>query len=107
MDWYEPKLFAVVMGIFVLNCLDAVFTLTLLSKGGEELNILMAILLESGVSTFVNIKLGITATALVFLVVHSAFRLVGFLRVRHLLYGVFGNYVALMCYELTLLSRAL
>lgn len=105
-DWYDdPRLFAAVMGIFLLNCMDAVFTLTLLSKGAEEINYFMAILLEDSISTFVNIKLGITAIALVFLVAHSAFRLVGFLRVRHLLYAIFGNYLALFIYELSLLAR--
>lgn len=105
-DWYDdPRLFAVVTGIFVLNCLDAMFTLTLLSKGAEEVNYLMAVLLEDGIATFVNIKLGITAVALVFLVAHSAFRLVGFLRVRHLLYGIFGNYLALFFYEISMLMR--
>lgn len=106
-DWYEPKLFAVTLGIFVLNCLDAVFTLTLLSKGAEEINVFMAVLLENGVETFVHVKLAITAVALIFLVVHSAFRLIGTVRVRHLLYGIFGNYLALFFYELSLLARVM
>jgi hypothetical protein len=105
-DWYDdPRLFAVVMGIFILNCMDAVFTLTLLSKGAEEINYFMAVLLETSIPMFVNIKLGITAVALVFLVAHSAFRLIGFVRVRHLLYGIFGNYLALFFYELSMLAR--
>jgi hypothetical protein len=106
-DWYETKLFAVVLAIFILNCLDALFTLTLLSKGGEEINLLMAALLEISTEAFVNVKLSVTAIALIFLVFHSAVRLIGFFRVRHLLYGILGNYFALFVYELNLLARAL
>lgn len=103
-DWYEPKLFIVTLGIFVLNCLDALFTLILLSLGAEEVNVFMAALLASGTRTFVIIKLGITAVALFYLVPHSSWRLIGFLRVRHLLYGIFASYLLLIFYQLGMLN---
>ena len=104
-DWYDDnRLLAVVTAIFILNCMDAMFTLTLLSEGAEEVNLFMVALLDIGVPTFVNIKLTITAIALVFLVAHSNFRIVGGLCVRHLLYVILAKYIALIIYELHLLK---
>lgn len=104
-DWYEARLLVVTTGIFLLSCLDALFTLVLLSLGAVETNVLMAVLLESGTAVFVNVKLGITAIGLVCLVAHSSWRIIAFLRVRHVLYGILGSYLLLFGYELSMLSH--
>ena len=102
-DWYEPRLLAVSLGILVLCCIDAWFTLTLLGEGAKEVNVLMDMLIQRDVNTFVHIKLGVTAVGLVYLVVHSSFRLRGLVLVRHVLYLLLGSYVLLFIYQLSML----
>ena len=102
-DWYEPRLLAVSLGILVLCCIDAWFTLTLLGDGAKEVNVLMDMLIQRDVNTFVHIKLGVTAVGLVYLVVHSSFRLRGLVLVRHVLYLLLGSYVLLFIYQLSML----
>lgn len=41
--------------------MNAFFTLNILAKGGEELNIFMAVLIEDDITKFVGIKLTLTA----------------------------------------------
>jgi hypothetical protein len=104
-DWYEPRLLAVAAGTFLLCCMDALLTLVLLSRGAIEINVLMAALLARGATTFVNVKLAMTAVALLYLVAHSSHRVLVSLRVRHLLYAVFGGYFLLFYYQLDMLAR--
>lgn len=104
-DWYDERLFAVTLGIFVLCCLDALFTLILLDRGAEEINPFMAALLDHGVRTFVYTKLTATAFCLIFLVVHAAFWIAGTIRVSHILYAVLSGYLSLFVYQLQMLAR--
>jgi hypothetical protein len=106
-DWYDERLFIVTIGIFLLSCLDAFFTLILLSKGAEEVNPFMAILIDHGIRTFVYTKLAITGIGLIFLVIHAAFLLGGTIRVSHILYAVLGGYVTLVVYQVDILIRVL
>jgi len=106
-DWYDERLFVVTIGIFLLCCLDALFTLILLDRGAEEINPFMAALLAHGVRTFVYAKLTMTGFGLVFLVVHAAFWIAGAVRVSHILYAVLGAYVSLFVYQLEMLARVL
>ena len=104
-DWYDSRLFAVSIGILLLSCLDALFTLILLGMGAEEVNPFMAALLEEGIRTFVHVKLALTGIGLVFLVVHAAFRVAGPVRVRHILYAILGSYGTLFVYQVGMLAR--
>jgi hypothetical protein len=104
-DWYDERLFVTVIGIFSLCCLDALFTLILVGMGAEEINPVMAALLEHGVGTFVYTKLAITGFGLVFLVVHAAFWIADTIRVSHILYALLGGYVTLCGYQLEMLAR--
>jgi hypothetical protein len=104
-DWYDPNLFAVAMGIFLLSCLDAQLTLLLLSAGAVEINGLMAAFLDAGSGIFVNAKLGMTASALIYLVAHSSRRVLAILPVRHVLYAIFAGYFLVFCYQLDMLAR--
>lgn len=104
-DRYDERLFVVAIGIFLLCCFDALFTLTLLGMGAEEINPVMAALLEHSVHAFVYTKLSITGFGLVFLVVHAAFWIADTVRVSHVLYAVLGGYVTLFVYQLEMLGR--
>lgn len=104
-DWYDERLFIVTIGIFVLCCLDALFTLKLLGMGAEEINPFMAALLDQGVRTFVYTKLVMTGFGLVFLVMHAAFWIGDTIRVSHILYALLGGYLTLFVYQLDMLAR--
>lgn len=106
-DWYDTRLFAVSLVIFILCCTDAALTLVLLNAGAREINVLMAALIDAGTSTFVNVKLAATAIGLIILVIHASFRVTHNLRVRHVLYGIFGGYLSLFLYQIGMLSQAM
>ena len=95
-----------VIGIMILSAMDAFFTLNILAKGGEELNIFMAILIEDNISKFVGIKLALTALALLLLTIHHNVKLIARVRVRHLQYMILAGYATLIGYELHLLELA-
>ncbi len=106
-DWYDTRLFAVSLVIFILCCVDAGLTLVLLNAGAREINALMAALIDAGTSTFVNVKLAATAIGLIVLVIHGSFRVTHNLRVRHVLYGIFGGYLSVFLYQIRMLSVAM
>ena len=62
--------------IFLFQILDAVLTIAHLRNGGMELNPFMSALLVHGDSTFLGVKLGISAFGLWFLGIHKNFPLV-------------------------------
>ncbi len=106
-DWYEPRLLYLTIATALLSFLDATMTLNLLSLGAIELNTLMAHLINTDVQLFVNIKVALTLLTLVFLVIHSNFRLFRFVRVNLVIYVLFAGYLALIIYEIGLLIRIL
>lgn len=87
------------VGIFFLNVLDAVLTLLHLQRGGEEANPFMAMALSFGPQAFFFIKCGVTAAALLFLLMHVRFHYV-----RKVLGTVFGVYCCVFCYHMYLNS---
>jgi hypothetical protein len=103
LDWYDPSLFIIAMGIVSMSCLDAIFTLKLLSLGGEEINWFMRSLLEQDVRLFLLVKYTITASGVVFLVALSRMSLLKVLRVRNVLGIMCAIYASLIFYELYLL----
>ena len=104
-DWYEAHLLLSGLGIITCSCIDAFFTLQLLQMGATELNAVMAYLIETDVRRFVSFKISMTALSVVLLIVHKNFRVLGTtLRVEHLLHGALGAYLALICWEVYLLS---
>ena len=99
-DLYEPWLFVVALGIFLLSCLDAVLTLSLVKQGPAfEVNPLMSRLLAYDVQTFVNLKIVLTGGGLLFLVTLAESRLLRLVRVRSLMHGVLVAYTAIVAYE--------
>ncbi len=98
-DRYPVGLSLLVVGIFLLNVLDAVFTLLHLQQGGQEWNPIVAQFLVLGPQPFFFIKCGITAGCLLFLLMH-----VRFYMVKRIFQAVFGIYACVFCYHMYLNS---
>lgn len=95
-EMFNNRLCSVVMSfiIMILSGMDAVNTIYILSKGGEELNPLMGMLLERDLSTFLYIKQGVT---FLFLGI-----LTWFVEWKALL-SILIIYIALLSYQMTLI----
>jgi len=104
LDWYKPSLVFTGLVVLLLSCLDALFTLILLSRGAYEANALMAHLLETSDVIFVVTKVTITAIGIVFLLMHSHFRLLNVTSGKHILQFLIPVYGLLIIYELFLLG---
>jgi len=103
LDRYEPKLVMTGLLVLFLSCLDALFTLSLLSKGAYEANHLMAALLELGTHPFVITKVAITAAGVLFLLMHSHFRILRVTSGKRMLEVLAGVYGLLIIWELFLM----
>jgi hypothetical protein len=99
-DWHEPRVLYLALGVFLLSCTDALFTLNLLNAGAGEANAVMASMLETGIDRFVTAKIGITGLCLLVLVVAARRKFVGSFRVEHLLQSILFGYALLICYEI-------
>ena len=99
-DWHEPRVLYLALGILLLSCTDALFTLNLLHAGAGEANLVMDAMLSIGVDQFVIGKIIITSCSVVMLVGVARRTFVGPFNVEHLLQTVFIGYVLLICYEL-------
>jgi len=93
---YESHYLVLIISILLLCILDAHFTLHLLQLGGVELNPLMIFLLEKDVALSLVLKYLLTASGLIFLLVHKNFRIFGNIPVSGLIYFVFFLYVFLV-----------
>ena len=104
-DWYGHWPFAATVTITLLCFADAFLTIVLLSKGAVELNILMDWLIQYDVHTFAVVKMGVTGTALVVLVMHFNFRIYRFIAVRYLIYALVPMYSLLIAHEINMLAN--
>ncbi len=104
LDWYDPKLVFTGLTVLLMSCLDAIFTLTLLTRGAYEANYFMAVLLDIGDGIFVVTKVVITAMGIVFLLMHAHFRILGITSGKRLLQFLVPVYGLLIAYELVLLG---
>ncbi|HWV58834.1 MAG TPA: DUF5658 family protein [Longimicrobiales bacterium] len=107
-DRYPTRVLLLVIAILLLNAVDAIFTLRLLDAGvAEEWNPFMRLLLNDDVRLFVNLKIAITAGALIIIVACSQIPVFGTkLRVERVLHWVLTGYLVLIAYHVTLLLRA-
>jgi len=103
-DVYDAGLVMVSLAIVLMSCLDAFFTLKLLSMGASEINFFMKALIETDTSTFLIIKLLCTCTGVLFLTAMARYRLAGVLQVRRVLELLCGIYACLIVWELFLLA---
>ncbi len=105
-DRYAGSLMLCAITIMILSSLDAFFTLNILAKGGEEINLFMAVLIEDSIGKFIAVKLALTSLALLLLTIHHNVQLTRNIRVRHLEYLILSGYIILIGYELFLLQLA-
>jgi hypothetical protein len=103
-DWYEPRVFYVILAVLLLSCIDALFTLNLLTLGATEANFIMAAMLEYGIADFLAAKISLTAVSLVLLAAVVRRRFYRSLSVEHLLQALFAIYVCVIIYEIYLFS---
>jgi hypothetical protein len=101
-DWYEPRVLYLTLGVLLLSCTDALFTLNLLPLGATEANFVMASILEQGIPGFVASKISLTAISLVLLVAVVRRKFYRSLSVEHLLKFFFVGYFLVICYEIYL-----
>jgi hypothetical protein len=103
-DWHSPRVFVAVLSILALCVLDGVLTVLLMTHGATEENPVMALFLPHDLGWFAAVKLTLTALGLMVLVACSRMRLFRAIPGELLLYLVMAGYVALVTYELELLS---
>ena len=93
-DQYSPKVLLLVLSLYALNLLDAIFTLCQLEKGAVEINPIARFLLTLGPTGFILAKcLGI-GLILCFLCVHTNFK-----KSRMVLFFGVTLYLAVACYH--------
>ena len=98
-DWHEPRVLYLALGVFLLSCTDALFTLNLLNAGAGEANVVMASMLETGIDRFVTAKISVTGLCLLVLVVAARRKFVRSFSVENLLQSILFGYVLLICYQ--------
>lgn len=104
LDHYDTSIVMTGLLVLLLSCLDAMFTLTLISKGAYEANVMMARLLEYGDTVFIVTKVAMTALGVLFLLMHSHFRILSFTSGKRMMQLLAGVYGLLICWELLLLG---
>ena len=104
-DHHEAHFFALIVTIILLCVADAFLTVTILARGGVEVNPVMRALLEIDVRVFFAVKYLTTAVCLVLALTHRRFHAFRFLNGEHVLWWTFAIYVALVNYEVILLNR--
>ena len=105
-DMHEPALLIVVLITLSLCVVDVYATLTLLQRGGQELNPVMRVLIETDVWLFFIFKYMVTAAGLLVLLSYKNFRLYKKFSGIHTLYGILVVYILLVIYEVRLLALA-
>ena len=104
-DWHHPWLFFLALGIMLLSCVDAFFTLQLLSRGMVEANPVMALVMQQGNAAFVATKAAMTGVAILTLVFFSRVIFLNRFRTGLLLTLFFCLYSCLVCYEFVCLVK--
>lgn len=108
LDHYHPTLLTYVLIVLGLSLLDAALTLALLDKGAVELNPVMRYFINLGPGTFVMVKYGLTALALMIMVVLNAIISVRYRIISSLMFPfcilVFGSVIIWELYLLAKLS---
>lgn len=103
-DWHEPRVLYLALGVLLLSCTDALFTLNLLKLGASEANALMESMLARGVHAFVAVKISMTAISVIVLVSVARRKFFGLIRVVRLLQLICLGYLVLIGYEIWLFS---
>ena len=104
-DRYGHWPLAATFAIITLCFADAFLTMVLLSKGAVELNGLMDYLIQKDIQLFAVVKMSVTGTALIILLLHFNFRIYKYIAVRYVIYGLVPLYSLLIVHELNMLAN--
>jgi len=105
-DHYSPGLFFIIVSILFLSVIDALLTLSLLNRGAYETNPVMAYFLKFGPYHFFASKYLLTFIPALFLLMFRNIVLRIFkIRTRSVLYFIVVFYLAVVGWELYLLSN--
>jgi hypothetical protein len=102
-DWHEPHLLFMSIMILLLSVTDAILTLTLISRGAQEANPFLALILDRHPGLFASVKMGLTGMGVIVLVAMARARIFRVLRISTVLHSCVLAYVLLICYEAWLL----
>ena len=103
-DIHEPWVKVTMLAVLGMSCMDSIFTLKLLQLGSSELNPLMDYFIKLDSGLFFAVKLLLTASCVVFLVMHKKFTLFRVISGYHMLIATLFMYVVLVSYELSMLT---
>jgi len=104
LDRYDSGLCMMAVLLVLLSIADSVFTLTLIARGGSEVNPFMNYMLQQSIGLFMVVKMALTAIPAVVLVASNNLLVFNKIRARSLLAAMVGLYAGLIVYELGLLS---
>ena len=104
-DWHASHWFAAALIVLLLSMADTLLTLVLIQHGAIEINPLMEPFVIGSGPTFAFVKLALTATAVMILVVLTRVPTFGRLLAGPILVGAALLYTVLLSYELWLLDR--
>ena len=83
----------------LLSCIDAFFTLQLISRGALEVNPIMESMIGKGTLAFAATKMLLTGLGILVLVFLSQTRMFNLMRTGLVLTVFFTAYACLVCYE--------
>lgn len=106
LDRFDSGVVALAILLMCLSVADSIFTLTLISRGGTEVNPFMNALLQHSVWAFTAVKMLLTAVPATILVATGNLLLFKRWRARSILAALVGLYLGLIVYELALLSMS-
>ncbi len=106
-DWHEPHLLFLAIMILLLSMTDAVLTLTLLARGAQEVNPLMAYVLENSPKLFIAVKMALTGIAVLVLVALARAKVFRVIKVSAVIHWCLLVYAVLIGYEWWLLQQTL
>jgi hypothetical protein len=107
LDWHSAHLLAVSIGILLLSAADAFMTVTLMADGANEVNPFMAAFIYKSVTAFAAVKMLLTGTGVILMVVLANYRFMRVVRVAVVMYGLLVGYMVLLGYEMWLLRGLL
>jgi len=103
LDRFDSGVVTFAILLMILSVMDSVFTLTLISRGGTEVNPFMNAMLMHSIWAFISVKMLLTAIPAVVLVATGNLLLFKRFRAKSVLAAMVGLYIGLIMYELALL----
>jgi hypothetical protein len=102
-DWHEPHLLFLAIGILLLSVADAFLTLTLLTRGAQEANPVLDYVLNAHPELFAAAKMCLTGAGVLVLVALARATVFRIIRVTSIMQWFLLGYAALIGYEWWLL----